>query len=58
MVGVKPKVGHWYTFCCEEDLKQIETDEELAEVVAETYDDGSPLYRFWPTREAAMVDLD
>lgn len=59
MVGeVTPQVGWYATACCEIDLHRINTEAELTEHLAEEpWDDGTPFYRFWPSMEAAMADL-
>jgi len=58
-VTERPKVGDWYAFCCEEDLKQIETEDELTEALeenAEWLDEFDwPFYRFFTTREDAVA---
>lgn len=35
----EPEVGWWYTYCCEEDLWQIEDEEDL-ESVLESIEEG------------------
>ena len=35
MLTRAPRVGDWYTFCCEEDLAQIHDEQELAELLEE-----------------------
>ena len=54
---VRVRVGDWYTYCCDEDLRQVE-DAEDAESVNELSDEGAlvPL-GVWPTRDAAVAAL-
>ncbi len=57
-------VGWWYSVCCEEDLDQIKTEEELAEMreydrEEEADPDGAMLtYNCWPTLDAALDALN
>ena len=54
------KVGHWFTYCCDKDLKQIETDDELSEVQTDLKypEDEGMNVTVWTTKEAAMGDLN
>jgi len=59
-----PQVGWWYYFCCEEDLRQIETEEELKTVLKERADSqlDSPsycalFYSILPTRDEALAHI-
>jgi hypothetical protein len=60
-MSATPEVGWWATFCCEEDLHQIETAEDLAEHLeedAEQLDEfDRPFWRYWPTKDAALADI-
>ena len=50
----------WATICCEEDLRCVETQAELDELLAFNEDDGNDLgllYRFWRTKEEALAEL-
>jgi hypothetical protein len=56
------KVGWWYTVCCEIDLYQIKTQEELDEIrlIFERNQEEEFLgnwWHFWPTYEEAMREL-
>ncbi len=57
-------VGWWYSCCCEEDLYQIKTEEELANLRADVkkgeQDPDGPMlvYDCWPTLDAALTALN
>ena len=52
----EPKIGYWYTYCCDLDLKQIDTEEELANVIEDMTDDCfQPT--IWATKEEALADI-
>lgn len=55
-LGRDPKVGDWYAFCCDDDLHQIETEEELREII-EGADDHGWGAGMWLSREAALQEL-
>jgi hypothetical protein len=38
----KVKIGYWYTYCCQEDLSIIETEEER-QMVQDELDDGNEI---------------
>ena len=62
MVSIpEPQVGWWTTICCEEDLQQIETEEQLLDLMArvkeDIEDEGFTHRQFWPTKEAALRAL-
>lgn len=48
----KPQVGWWAFFCCEEDLSEIESEDELEDLL-----ETETVYYFFPTREAALKEL-
>jgi hypothetical protein len=48
------KIGHWYTFCCEEDLTQIDNDEELETVKEDLQDEIDSV---WETKEEALAEI-
>lgn len=53
------KIGCWYTFCCDQDLKEITTDLELQEAMEwqrSLSEDGQTL-TFWQNEEDARLDL-
>ena len=56
---MKPEVGQWYSRCCEEDLYQIETEEDVREIEEELeeFEGLCVTVRVWPTREEALADL-
>lgn len=48
----------WAALCCEEDLRLVETQEELDELIAFNEDDDLDMpYRFWATKDEAMAAL-
>ena len=49
-------IGDWTLVCCEIDLHQIATQEEVDDIRAEWADaeDGELVPRVWATREAAL----
>jgi len=51
----EPQIGLWWTFCCEQDLAQIETQEEIQGILL----DRKLWYnsRVWPTKEEALEEL-
>lgn len=53
--------GTWCTFCCDADLQQIETIEDLVEIlksqITDLEDGDFDGYRFWRTKEDALSDL-
>lgn len=54
----KPQVGWWYFFCCEDDLAQIESEQELADLLEcdkERAEDGINPHSYFPTREEALA---
>lgn len=65
----KIQVGHWYSYCCEEDLTEISGVEELVDVRNQMRDDieerraeqdewaGTGL-RVWETEDEAMEALE
>jgi hypothetical protein len=58
--GREPRIGDWYTFCCEHDLVKITTQVELDELFArieDHMDDGIAFGRFFETEEAALEYL-
>lgn len=55
-----PEIGWWYAECCRQDLYQIETEEDLRDVLKAIKDhnaDGFTL-QVWPTKEEALKVLD
>ena len=48
------KVGWWRTYDCELDLEQIDSEEMLVQTV----DQNAIPYRVWPTKEAALQELE
>jgi len=67
--GIKPnserigevKPGWWYAVCCEEDLYEVESVEQITELV-ELYNDEDEGWfavdlHFWPTKAIALQDL-
>lgn len=66
--GVKPTSerigdvlpGWWYSFCCEEDLYQLKTVDDISDLLQEYTDDDDGVMvdlHFWPTRQDALADL-
>ena len=50
-------IGDWYTFCCEEDLKQVKTQEEASEL-RQSFEDGeSFIVGVWGSKENALKEL-
>jgi hypothetical protein len=52
---IELKIGHWYTFCCERDLTQIASEEELEEVRNDLLEDG--MNKVWETKEEALLEI-
>lgn len=50
------EVGQWFAFCCEEDLKQIETEAEI-KMIAEAWADDDLKPRVWDDEYSAMVGI-
>ena len=48
------KVGEWYTQCCWRDVSQIESEDDLQELLN---DEELPVNRTWPTEEEALTAL-
>ena len=46
----KPEIGHWYFFCCEHDLYQIENAEDIEEVMR----DDVVNYQVFASKESAL----
>lgn len=55
-LGREPRVGDWYAFCCEDDLHQVVSEDELAGIAdfAEDHGWGAGM---WVSREAALEAL-
>ena len=59
----KLKVGMWYAHCCHEDLSQIETGEELDDLIEEnTPDEDGEIEscnhaEFWETKLDALLEI-
>jgi hypothetical protein len=51
---MKPQVGWYTTICCDLDLRQIDNEIELAQVLEDADEFGR---RFWATKEAALAEL-
>lgn len=55
-INSPPQIGDWYTTCCQKDLKQIEDEAELMEVIQDLAgDEARP--EVWATQEDAMREL-
>ena len=53
-----PEIGDWYTFCCHEDLHQIENQEDLDDVVEELGQPGGSLVDgIWPDQLTALQTI-
>lgn len=52
-----PVVGSWWTTCCIEDLDEIRSSTELAEVREMLFDEDGLVPRVWATKEAALAAL-
>lgn len=50
------KIGMWYTYCCHLDLKQIETQDELENVV-DSIGSNELEAEVWLTREEALLGI-
>jgi hypothetical protein len=56
---MEPKIGDWWAACCIEDLYEIRTNEDLEDVLEWlSEEDFGGIAGLWPTREAALADLD
>ena len=51
----KLEIGCWFTFCCEEDLRQITTQDELEEALQGLIFPG--VMGTWNTKEEALKEL-
>jgi len=54
------RIGAWAAQCCEYDLGQIETEEQVEEIredLLEPDERESYGWRVWPTKEEALEDL-
>ena len=51
------KVGQWVAYCCELDLRQIESEDEIAEIIEDWDDDDGLVPRVWTTKESALAEL-
>lgn len=51
----EPKIGLWYTFCCELDITQILSEDEIAFLVDHIEECG-PM-EFYETREEAIQSV-
>ena len=49
-------VGMWYTQCCEEDLKQFKSQEEIEDIVNAYYEDGIDV-PIWNSQSEALKAL-
>ena len=49
------KIGHWYTFCCEEDLTEITSEDQLKDARADLED---CIGDAWETKEEALTEID
>jgi len=56
-LGREPRIGDWYAECCIEDLREIKTAEELANLL-EIQDDGWTGGTFWPDEKTALAEVD
>ena len=49
------KIGNWYTYCCQKDLAQIETEEDIASINDLIADDfGVDIYS---SKMEALIDI-
>jgi hypothetical protein len=53
--GREPHIGDWYAICCSQDLRRLESQEDI-DAAWETLDDVD-LGQFFPTKEAALARL-
>jgi hypothetical protein len=50
----KPEIGYWWCFCCECDLYEIRSQDDIDEVNSTREYHNS---RVWETEEAALLEL-
>lgn len=53
----EPRIGCWYSYCCEEDLYQVEDEEDLEALLADIEDGMMSPVGIWETREEALEAL-
>lgn len=49
-------MGHWATICCEQDLKQISTQEDIEYFSSLMIEDGF-FVDIWPTQSEALSEI-
>lgn len=49
------RIGMWFTSCCERDLKRIETQEEINEII-ENYEEAD-LSEIWDMEMEALLSI-
>ena len=52
-----PQLGYWTAECCELDLYQIKTKQELADALERYHDDEMGPLMVWPTKDEALKEL-
>ena len=50
------RIGDWWAPCCEQDLRQILTQEDLDDM-RDWVDDEAPFEGVWDTQEEALADI-
>jgi hypothetical protein len=51
----EPRLGYWWTFCCEKDLEEIKSEAQMASIWLDR--DLGAGARVWPTKEEALKEL-
>lgn len=58
---ITPFIGCWWTECCEEDLVQVTTTEQLVALIErlrpESVVENGPVAGVWATRDDALLKL-
>ena len=50
----EPKIGYWWCFCCQEDLYEIKSEEDIAHIKRDR-EYSNP--RVWKTKDDAIIEL-
>ncbi len=53
--GDRPKIGYWYTTCCERDMEQIKNEETIVKLIDDN--DGGFGAEIWPTEKEGLLEI-
>lgn len=51
-------IGDWVTWCCDEDLKCIETTDDLRDILEDIEEDVHVPLGVWPTKKEALIWIE